>query len=441
MTTGNSIGRRGALGLAAGGAAIAAAASRGASAQGAVTLSAWTGYPELVPFYNAAGEAYARQNPGFKLNVFSTTLREHEQKLAAAMPTGTGPDIFDVGQILSINLIEAGLIQPNPAAIDAQLRAAYRPASLDSFTIGGKTYGLPLLFSTPVLFWNRAMFREAGLSGPPETFPDMMDYAKKLVRFDATGKMTRSGMSLRLSGQGSGITEKWRFVLEPAGGSVIKRHPSGKYQQNYDNEAGRAALQYYIDAVQVHKVDDPRVQRDAAAFVAGNTAMFFREAWVIGEIQKQNPSLDYDVAQIPAWRAGQPKKTLLQHNGLYVSGRSRNAAAAYAFVQFLTNPENSAMLTQSSGWVAARKDVDWSGLVARIPQYKGFVSPPADMQYYLEPVLGPWNEIQTRIADQLPAAFVDPTLNGNPAKVAETIRRWAAQTDSILKEAGLFGTS
>ena len=419
-----------------------AAAARGAHAQAAgVTLSAWTGYPELVPFYTAAGEAFAKTNPGFKLTVFSTSLREHEQKLAAAMPTGTGPDLFDVGQILSINLIEAGLIPANPAPVEAQLKASYRAASLASFTVAGKTYGLPLLFSTPVLFWNRAMFKEAGLPGAPETMGEMMDYAKKLVRFDSTGKMTRSGMSLRLAGQGSGITEKWRFILEPAGGSVIKRHPSGKYQQNYDNAAGQAALQYYIDAVQVHKVDDPRVQRDAAAFVAGNTAMCFREAWVIGEIQKQNPSLDYDVAQIPAWAAGQPKKTLLQHNGLYVSGQSKNAAAAYAFMQFLTNPENSAMLTQTSGWVAARNDVDWAGLVAKIPQYKGFVAPPTDMQYHLEPVLGPWNEIQTRIADQLPAAFVDPALNGNPTKLAETIQRWATQTDNILKEAGLFGTS
>jgi hypothetical protein len=66
--------------------------------------------------------------------------------------------------------------------------------------------------------------------------------------------MTRSGISLRLSGQGSGIGEKWRFILEPAGGSLITQTKSGKWHQNYDNDAGRGATQFYIDAVQVNRV-------------------------------------------------------------------------------------------------------------------------------------------------------------------------------------------
>ncbi|HEY0420692.1 MAG TPA: hypothetical protein VGC80_14340, partial [Acetobacteraceae bacterium] len=115
--SGPKLTRRSALALA-GGAALARSA-RAAD----VTLSVWTGYPELVPWYQAMGEAYAKANPGFKLTVFSTTLREHEQKLAAAMPTGTGPDLFDVGQILSISFIEAGLIKPNPPEVDKLLKS------------------------------------------------------------------------------------------------------------------------------------------------------------------------------------------------------------------------------------------------------------------------------------------------------------------------------
>lgn len=435
----NGIDRRSLLKLA-GGAGLAAGLSGPATAQ-ETSLSIWTGYPELVPYYQAVAAAYAQTKPAFKCTVFSTTLREHEQKLSAAVPTGTGPDIFDVGFNISVNFIDAGLILPNSSDIDQYLRSgAWSKTIIDVFTRDGKSYGLPLLLSTAALYYNKTMFKEAGIAGPPSTFAEMMDFARKLVKFDASGKMVRSGMSLRLSGQGSGIAEKFRFILEPAGGSLIVKTPSGKYHQNYDNEAGRAALQYYIDAVQKYKVDDPKVQHDADAFVAGNTAMLFREAWVIGEIQAKNPSLDYGTAVIPAWTSGGPNKMLLQPWGIYVNGKSSNQDAAWDFLKFLTSPDNMLRLTTMTGWVAARQDVDWKPLLQKIPQFEVFVSQPKSVEFYVEPVLPPWDEIETRLADQLPAAYVDPSLKDDPAKVADMIHKWATQTDDILKEADLYGT-
>ena len=431
--------RREALSLAAG---TVIAATAGAPAEAAdVALSCWTGYPELVPWYKACGDAYAKANPGFSLNVLSTTLREHEQKLAAAMPTGTGPDLFDVGLILSINFIEAGLIKPNPADIDKQFKSgAYAKVSLDQFTVDGKTYGLPILFSSPALFWNKAYFREAGLDKAPETFVEVMDYAKKLVKIDGSGKMTRSGISLRLSGQGSGIGEKWRFILEPAGGSLITQTPSGKWHQNYDNDAGRGVTKFYVDAVQVNHVDDPKILHDADAFVAGSTAMLMREAWVIGEIQQKAPNLEFDVAPIPRWTTGGPRRTLVGQDGLYVSGKSKNPQAAYDFMKFLTTPDSTVLLTQKSGWVGARTDVDWSPLLKQIPQYAGFTNPPKDTQFYVDPAISPWNEIETKIAEQLTVAYVDPNMK-DPQKLAAYIHKCAMDTDAILKDADMYGTS
>lgn len=435
MSNKAGIGRRTALTLAAAGALVSG------RAKADVALNVWTGYPELVPWYKAMAEAYAKAKPGTTVNVFSTTLREHEQKLSAAVPTGTGPDLFDVGQILSISFIEAGMIKPNPPAIDKQLRGgAYRDASVSQFTTDGKTYGLPMLFSTAAMLWNKAMFKEAGIAGPPEDFDELMAAARKLVKFDAAGKMTRSGVSLRLSGQGSGIAEKFRYVMEPAGASLVVPAKGGKYHQGYDNQAAADTLKFYVDAVQTYKVDDPKVQHDADAFVAGNTAMLFREAWVIGQIQQQNPSLDYGVAPIPAWKKGMPKKALMQHDGLYVNGKSKNQDAAYDFMLFLTNPENSVKLTVMSGWVAARTDVDWSPLLQKTPQFAGFTSPPKDVQFFADPVMGAWNEVESRLADLLPDAYVNPAMQ-DPANRAAFFKKASAQTDKILKDNDLYGAN
>lgn len=406
-----------------------------------VTLSLWTGYPELVPFYRAVASDYAQTHPNVAVSVFSTSLREAEAKLSAAVPTGTGPDTFDIGTNISVKFIEGGLLDPNPPDVVQYMKSgAWDPSVVEFFSLGGKYYGLPLQDgSRASMFYNKAMLRQAGIATPPSTFPELIDAARKLTKVDPTGKMTRSGISLRLSGQGSGIAEKFRFVLEPAGGSLIAKTTSGKYHNNYDNAAGRAALQFYVDAVQKYKVDDPKIPHDADAFVAGTTAMFFREAWVIGEIQQKNPTLDYDVVPIPRWRAGSPYKMLLQPWGIYVNGKSNNKTVSWDFLKFLTNKQNALRLTSMTGWVSERQDVDWKPLLAKTPQFGVFVSPPKGIVYYVEPVLSAWDEIETKLALRLTDAYVDPSLNNNPTKVAQTIHTMATETDAILRDAGLYG--
>lgn len=407
------------------------------------TLAIWTGFPEVQPFYQAAADAYTKQHPEIKFTVFSTSLREMEQKLSAAVPTGTGPDIYDIGTNITVNFIEAGLIDPNPADIDEYLKSGpWNKFLVDFVTLKGKSYGLPLWEGSKAsMYYNKAMFAEAGIAGPPETMAELVEAAKKLVKFDASGKMIRSGISLRLSGQGSGITEKFRYLLEAAGAPLIVPAPGGKYHNGFDNDGGRAALQFVVDAVQKHKIDDPKVPHDADAFAAGTTAMLWREAWVIGEVQQKNPTLSYGVAPIPKWTASSHYKMLLQPWAVYVNGKSGNKAAAYDFLKFVTNPENSLRLTTMTGWVSERGDVDWKPLLDKTPQFAVFVEPPKDIEYYVEPILPPWDEIESKMADKLTAAYIDPALAGNPAKVAEAVHAMAAQTDQLLKEAGLYGAS
>jgi len=420
--------------LAAGG--VAAGPSQAASE---VTLSLWTGFPETEPFYKAAAADYAKTHPNVKVTILSTTLREHEQKLSAAVPTGTGPDIYDVGSNISAKFIDGGFLDPNPPNVDRYLKSgAWSPFVVNYMTINGKTYGLPLDDgSRASLFYNKTLFREAGIGQPPATFTELMADARKLVKVDASGKMTRSGISLRLSGQGSGITEKFRFILEPAGGSLIVRTASGKWHNGFDNEAGRATLQFYVDAVQKYHVDDPKIQHDADAFVAGNTAMLMREAWVIGEINDKNPKLDYGVVPIPKWKRS---RMLLQPFGFYVNKTSANKDVAWDFLQFLTSKENAIRLTTMTGWVSERQDVDWKPLLSKTPQFGVFVSPPKGIEFYQDPVIPVFDEIQTKMATRLTAAYIDPALNGNPAKVADAIHQMAAEADELLKGAGVYGT-
>ncbi|HHY45904.1 MAG TPA: extracellular solute-binding protein [Firmicutes bacterium] len=406
----------------------------------AKTINIWTGFPELEPFYKWAGAEFAKSHPGVNFQVLSTSLREFEQKLTAAIPTGTGPDVFDVGPYIAIKLIDAGLLPPNPPEVDAHLKGgAWSKFSVDYVTIGGKTYGIPLMNgSRAALFYNKKMFREAGLdpNSPPATFPDLLQAATKLTKYDSAGNVVRSGHSMRISGGGSGLTEKFRFVLHNAGGDVIVPTGGGKWRNDLDNEAGQRALQYYIDSIHKYKVDDPQVRHDSEAFVTESTAMFLRESWVIGEIKSKNPKLEYGVAPMPKWERWD---TLAQPWSVYMSAEGAKSKEVREFINFLTGKEAAAKLVELSGWIPDRLDFDWQSLVKKTPQYQVFVNPPKGMGFFADPVMPAFDEVQTKVADRLVEAFLDKKLVNNQEGIKRVVHEIGGLIDSILKRYGAYG--
>ncbi len=58
---------------------------------------------------------------------------------------------------------------------------------------GGKTWGIPFQRSTVVMYWNKELFKEAGLdpNKAPTTWAELKDAATKLTKKDASGKVTQ----------------------------------------------------------------------------------------------------------------------------------------------------------------------------------------------------------------------------------------------------------
>ncbi len=406
-----------------------------------VTLNYWTGYPENEPFLKKAAEEYAKTHPGFKLEILASQLREMEQKVSASVPTETGPDLFDISRAITISLADAGLLPPNPPKVMALLTSkAFHPVVVEYNTWKGQVYGIPFMEGgRPALYYNTRMFTEAGLDPkkPPATFDELMAAARKLARKDAAGNLTRAGLSLRLSGQGSGVADKFWFVLYPMGGDIVVRTKSGKWRNNYDNDAGRAALKFYIDGVHKYQVDDPKLPHDATAFAAEQAAMLMRESWVIGELKAKGPKVQYSTVAIPrAKRWG----AITWPYSIYVTKTTKNPEVAWDFAQFLVSPAMAVLLVQTSGWTSIRQDVDWTPILKETPQYKPFLVWDKGRELYAEPPIPVWDELETKMADRLVTAYADRSLVDNPAGIAKTIKAMAEESDGFLKKAGLYGT-
>lgn len=396
-----------------------------------VKLAVWSGYPEMEPFYRHVADAFIAEHPNVEIEILTQPLRDYERKLLASVPTGTAGDILEIAANTASPFLNAGLLKPMPADIADFVRgSAYNPFYAERASFEGTVYGVPLFRGMGVLFYNTDMFAAAGLAGPPTTQEEYLDFAQKLTQRDANGNPVVSGWSLRLSGGGAGVAEKFWTIMHQYGGAVIRETADGGWVNGYDNDAGRATLQLYVDLVNKYKVVTPELKSDAEGFELGATAMFQRESWVIGDIADKAPDLNYATAPLP-------RGTISLPVNLYVTN---DKPEAFEFAQYLVKPEFQVWLLENVGWLPNRQDVDYQVVLDKIPQLDAFLNVPEGHVLFTLPGITPLDEILTRLAERLVDSFVNASLVDNPEGIAKVIHDAASETDQILKREGMLGT-
>ena len=106
--------------------------------------------------------------------------------------------VFDIGTRLMIDLKVATPVQD---FIDKEKYdiSDLEPNVLAYYTVDGKLWSMPFNTSNPMLYYNKDMFKAAGLDPdkPPRTWAEVEDAAKKLTKKDAAGKVDVYGAALR----------------------------------------------------------------------------------------------------------------------------------------------------------------------------------------------------------------------------------------------------
>lgn len=109
---------------------------------------------------------------------------EYQSKLQTIMDTPTAPDIFfnwGGGSIKSF--VDADLVLPLDDFIkeDPQLKDAFLPSVFETAVIDGKSYGIPMRGTQPVMLFNNSkVLADAGISTPPATWEELLEDVKIL---------------------------------------------------------------------------------------------------------------------------------------------------------------------------------------------------------------------------------------------------------------------
>ncbi|MFA7666918.1 MAG: ABC transporter substrate-binding protein, partial [Burkholderiaceae bacterium] len=234
-----------------------AGALPGAQAQQPVELDFY--YPVAVggpvtKIIDQMAADFEKENPDIRIKpIYSGTYQESIVKALTAHKSGKPPHLAVLLSTDMFTLIDEDAIVPidGLAGVDgkAWLDGFYEAFMMNSRT-GGKTWGAPFQRSTIVLYWNKELFREAGLDPDrgPANWDEMVEFAKKLTRTDANGNVTRWGVKIPSSG-----FPYWLFQGLTTPNDVVLMNEAGD-QTYYDKPAVIEALQYWVDLSAKHKV-------------------------------------------------------------------------------------------------------------------------------------------------------------------------------------------
>jgi multiple sugar transport system substrate-binding protein len=132
---------------------------------------------QLVLMWNEA-------NPDCKINLTYLPHAEMVPKLAQAIATGEVPDLMGMDLIYAPQFEKAGQLTDVTDQIGSDpLLETIAPGHRAVSTFDGRLYGAPLYLDVSVLFWNKTLFKEAGLDPekPPTNLQEIRDYARKIT--------------------------------------------------------------------------------------------------------------------------------------------------------------------------------------------------------------------------------------------------------------------
>src|SRR4051794_17194842 len=284
-----------------GGAGKPPAQTSGARSGGPVTLKVWVGWSarELKVFKGVVAD-YHKLHPNVTVDV---TGGINDNKIVAAIRAGSPPDVVSSFNSYNVGVYcgTGGWIDLGPFLRKDGISTDEFPAASNYYTqYGGKKCALPLLADTYGLYYNKDLFKKAGITSPPKTMSELLADAKKLTVKNPDGSLKQVGLN-PLVGFYENVPERWiqsfggKYV-DQQGHAILSKQPAWPKWLNWQ----KSLIDYYGYKNLVRFQSGLGDEFSASnAFEAGKVAMNLDGEWRVAFIQDEHPHLDYGTAPMP----------------------------------------------------------------------------------------------------------------------------------------------
>jgi multiple sugar transport system substrate-binding protein len=354
------------------------------SSGGKVTLSFWNGFtgPDraavegLVKQYNASQDKVTVTMQISPWDVFF-------QKLLPSIAAGKGPDLMAMDSVQLPQYASRGVLAPLDDWYDEPTNEADNlvQSAVDGTRWDGKSYGVPMNFTTLLLYWNKDMFKAAGLDpeSPPKDWAEFQADAKKLTKdANGDGKPEQYGLSIA----DHATIAMWPILLWGNGGGVVS--DDGKKAMLDDPETVQAMDEWAALVRKDHIAPIGLAGADAdKLFQSKKAAMEIVGPWMTTGFK--DAGIDFGLAAPPAGPAG--PVTLGTSVSFAVNAKTSDAKAEAAreFMGFWNSKKSQVYWAVNSGFPPNRTDIPASE-ISENPYVAAFAAPADTSKFYLAQV-------------------------------------------------------
>jgi ABC-type glycerol-3-phosphate transport system substrate-binding protein len=379
-------------------------------------LTVWETYnAEERPVFLGLVEEFEQANPGITVEAVNIPFDGMEPKILTALATETAPDIGRVDVAFLPKLAIRGALHSLDEYGIEKITGQIRPVALSSCLLDGKTYGIPDQVNGLCLFYNKDLFRQAGLDPEraPRTWDEFIEYAKALTDRDKG-----------VFGFGMKNSLWWSLpFIYSFGGDILS---SDLKRCALAGEASVAGFQFKADLYADHAVEGGAWRsggiRDDVGFQSRKYAMIFNGPWAVKGLQRGG--IDFGVAVIPSGPAGHA--TNVGGNDMVVFATSEHPQEACKFLMFIASKESQAKWANALGQIPVNTHADGMMDFGPHPYLRVFME---QMKYAKpRPQIGSYPEIENDVNPEMQAA-----LDGKKS-VVEAMEAACEKVNTILAD-------
>ncbi|WP_028549715.1 extracellular solute-binding protein [Paenibacillus sp. UNC451MF] len=288
--------------------------------------------------------------------IFQGTYDDLLSKLKASMGTKDGPSLVQMYEIGSRFMIDSKTITPVQKFIDEDKFdvTQLEPNITGYYTLNGKLNSMPFNTSNPILYYNKDLFKAAGLDPekPPKTYEEVQKAADAITK---TGKATGANFAIYgwfmeqfFANQGAEYVNNGNGRTSLATESIV------------NSEAGVKTLTWWKDMIDSKAANNLGRKTDDSkkAFSAGQVGMILESTASLKGL------VDNAEGKFQVGTGFLPKPANAKEGGVVVGGASLwlmndrpndEQKAAWEFIKFLTSPKEQAYWHINTGYFPITK--------------------------------------------------------------------------------------